>query len=314
MQHPRSATALALIAVLALGACGDPDTASPGTDPVPATTVGTTSVPDDLGGSGLPVAAPGEFPETWAARMAGELALDDRGCWFLDAPYGRGLLVFPPGFALAASGSDVVSSDGTLLANAQPVDIVGSIVFDAAELPGGPDGKWATHASFCGTADGVVVASVLDTAFMPTSAEATALAATMDGAEFAVDWPCGHGFATSSSDERFGLTISPRGDPPASGPVSLPDERFEAHLTVGSNLFVNHCDDVAEWFEPARQEVATFEIVSGDFQFPEVGDEMCSGNGPSTITVTDLVVELPTGEVTFGPIEITNEAPGCFAG
>lgn len=321
MHHPRTVSALAAIAAVALGACGDP-AAEPvatepvpvATKPVPAATAAPTTPPDDHGGSGLPAAAPGEFPVPYTVRMAGELELDDRGCWFLDASYGRGLLVFPPGFELAESGTDVVPADGTPVAAGQAIDVTGTIVHDVAELPGGIDGKWANHASFCGRADGVVVSTELAAAFLPTPEDAATLVAELGGAALTVDWPCGYGFATSSPDERIGLTITPNTEPPSAGAVSLPDERFDAVVTVGSNLFANNCDDVVEWFEPNREEAARFEIVSGEFTYPGAGDGMCSGGGPSVITVTDLVVALPTGDIALDPIEIVNDAPGCFAG
>ena len=101
---------------------------------------------------------------------------------------------------------------------------------------------------------------------------------------------------------------------PEGGPVTLPDDRFEAVVEIGSNLFSNNCDDVFEWFEPERRSAAKFEIVSGTFTYPDAADRACTGGPPETITVTDIAVAVPDGEVTLGTLEITNTSFGCLAG
>lgn len=309
----RALTAMTVAVVFALTSCGDPATAPFAGSSVPTTTPPTTA-PPDMAGSGLSVASPGEFIIAFEQQMAGTLELDDNGCWFLGGTYGRGPIVFPPGFTLAEDGTTVIGSDGEQLVDGTPMDISGTILYTADELPGGPDDKWGNHLAFCGLHSGLVVASQLSAATLPTATEATELIKRLDTSSLVTEWPCGYGFATSSADQRVGLMIVPIGpELPEGGPVTLPDDRFYAVVEVGSNLFSNNCDDVFEWFEPERRSAARFEIVSGTFTYPDAADLACGGP-PKTITVTDVAVAVPDGETTLGTIEITNRSPGCLAG
>ena len=310
----RAMTALSIALVLVVASCADPSTPPLAAPNVP-TTPGATTVPPDLAGSGLSTASPGEFTIAFEQQIAGTLELDDNGCWFLGGTYGRGPIVFPPGFTLAKNGTAVIGSGGEQLNDGTPIDISGTILYSADELPGGTDGKWGNHLALCGLHSGLVIASRLAAATLPTATEAVELIQRFDTSSLVTDWPCGYGFATSSADQRVGLMIYPMGaELPEGGPVTLPDDRFEAFVEIGSNLFSNNCDDVFEWFEPERRSAAKFEIVSGTFTYPDAADRACTGGPPETITVTDVVVALPNGEVTLGTLEITNRSFGCLAG
>ena len=310
----RALAAMTIALVLFVASCADPATPPLPAPSAPTTLPPTTAAPD-LVGSGLAVAAPGEFSIPFDQEMAGTLEDDGNGCWFLGGTYGRGSIVFPPGFVLTEDGTSVIGPDGEHLANGTPIDISGTILYSADDLPGGPDSKWGNHLELCGLQSGLVVASRLSAANLPTAAEANELIRSLDSSALTTDWPCGYGFATSTSDQRVGLTIFPAGSElPEGGAVTLPDARFHAVVEVGSNLFSNNCDDVFEWFEPERKVAATFEIVSGTFTYPNAADLACTGGPPMTITVTDVVVAGPDGEVTLGTIEITNRSFGCLAG
>jgi hypothetical protein len=315
----RALTAMTITLVLVVASCADPSTpplAAPNIPTtLPPTTFPPTTVPPDPAGSGLSVASPGEFIIAFEQQMAGTLELEGNGCWFLGGAYGRGPIVFPPGFTLAEDGTTVIGSDGRRLADGTPIDISGTILYSADELPGGADGKWGDHLAFCGLHSGLVVAAQMAAATLPTATEATELIKRLDTSSLVADWPCGYGFAKSSGNQRVGLMIYPIGpELPEGGPVTLPDDRFDAFVEVGSNLFSNNCDDVIEWFEPERRSVAKYEIVSGTFTYPDAADLACAGGPPKTITVTDVVVAVPEGEVTLGTIEITNKSFGCLAG
>lgn len=310
----RALTAMTIALVFVIASCADPATPRLGAPSVP-TTLPPTTVTPDLAGSGLSVAAPGEFTIAFEQQMAGTLKFESNGCWFLSGAYGRGSIVFPPGFTLTEDGTSVIGPDGAQLANGTPIDITGTVLYSTDELPGGADGKWANHVELCGLHSGLVVASGLSAAQLPTAAEANELINSFDISSLTTDWPCGYGFATSTTDQRVGLIIFPAGSElPEGGPVTLPDARFHAVVEVGSNLFSNNCDDVFEWFEPERKVAATFEIVSGTFTYPDAADLACAGGPPITITVTDVAVAVPDGEATLGTIEITNRSFGCLAG
>ncbi len=314
----RALTAMTIVLVLVIASCADPSTpplaASSVPTTLPPTTFPPTTLPPEMTGSGMSVASPGEFVIDFEQQMAGTLELDDNGCWFLGGTYGRGPIVFPPGFTPAEEGTAVVGPDGELLADGAPISMSGTIIYGADGLPGGADGKWGNHVAFCGMDSGIVIASQLRASTPPTAAEATELMKGLDTSSLVTDWPCGYGFATSSADQRIGLLIYPAGaELPEGGPVTLPDDRFEAFVEIGSNLFSNNCDDVFEWFEPERRSTAKFEIVSGTFTYPDAADQACGGP-PKTISFTDVVVALPDGEVTLGTLEITNRSFGCLAG
>lgn len=308
----RALTAVIITLVFVVASCADPATPPLGAPNLP-TTLSPTTVPPDVDRSGLPVAAAGEFTIAFEQQMAGTLELDSNGCWFLGGTYGRGPIVFPPGFALA--DGTIVGPNDEQLSRGTPIDISGTILYSADELPGGPDGRWDKHLALCGLHSGVVVASHISAATLPTATESAELIRSLDIQSLTTDWPCGYGFATSTADQRIGLTIYPAGSElPEGGPVTLPDDRFRAVVEVGSNLFSNNCDDVFEWFEPERRVSATFEIVSGTFTYPNAADLACAGEPPITIAVTDVVVAVPDGEATLGTIEITNRSLGCLAG
>ncbi len=299
---------LAALALLA-GACGpDPQLADiTDADDPPA---------DDLGGFGAPAAAPGEFDLADTQPMAGTLNADERGCWRLDGSYDGALVVLPSGFELGPSGNELRTADGEVLASGTPVDAIGAMV-PTDPLPGGPDGRWSSYVGFCvPDSQAIVVLENLDPVGPGSSPDDPELIEQLTDATFDTHWPCGYGFAVSDAAQRVGLFVQPTTpEPPEPGTVTLPDERFTATVVVGEHLFVNHCDDVMEWFEPEQIRLAEWDVVSGRFDYrPEDASGICSETPSVTTVLRDTRVATPTGDVTLGAIELVNEAFGCFAG
>ena len=55
-------------------------------------------------------------------------------------------------------------------------------------------------------------------------------------------------------------------------------------------------------------------VTAGRFTYPEASVEVCTGEPPVTIALTEATVDTPGGSVTLGPIEIINDSFGCFVG
>ena len=303
---------LLTLAALALltGGCG--------LDPELADIADTDNTPGgDLGGFGAPAAAPGEFDLPDTRAMVGTLNADERGCWRLDGSYDGALVVLPSGFELGRSGDELRTASGEPLASGTPVDAIGAMV-PTDPLPGGPDGRWSSYVGFCAPdSQALVVLEILDPVDRQSTSPADPeLIEQFTDAKFDTHWPCGNGFAVSDPDQRVGLFLQPTTpEPPRAGTVTLPDERFTATVVVGEYLFVNHCDDVMEWFEPEPVRWAEWEVVEGRFDY-RPGDDtgMCTQTGPVTTVLRDARLATPTGQIALAPIELVNEAFGCFAG
>ncbi len=311
MQQPsRVIVASGLIALL-ISACGVADgVAEIGSGP-------DSGGPDDLGGFGAPAAAPGEFELPDTMVMVGTVRADARGCWRLEGDRDGALLVFPPGFELAGSGDELLTETGETLPSGTPVEAKGTLI-GVEELPGGPDGRWATYLGFCDPdTAAVAVAEHLEVDRFDTDAfDDAALVELLASTTFDTHWPCGYGFAVSDAEQRVGLFLTPTTpEPPTAGPVVLPDERFVVTVVVGEHLFVNHCDDVLEWFEPEAQRLAEWPVTAGRFDYqPGEDTGFCTGGRPVVTTLTDALVTTPLGEQPLPTLELTNDAFGCFAG
>jgi hypothetical protein len=282
---------------------------------MPVTSPSVTTKPSNEGGPGAPAAAPGEFGPLQGLAMVGKAELADNGCWYLSANGEAALLVAPTGTQLGEDGVTLVTADGTVIEDGTPIDTSGGLV-EFTDLPGGPDGKWANYVASCKpTSRFIAVANTLTRAFDPASADPIALAAELDSSVFDTDYGCGYGFTTGDADGRWALHVNVRTEhPPASGLVDLPDDRFEVTVTAGAHLFANHCDDVWEWFEPEPLPAVEWGVTAGQFTYPETSDEICAGDPPATIILTNATVDTPEGPVRLDPIEITNTSFGCFAG
>ncbi len=313
-------TVTALVAFTA--ACGDGapadgadqiPTVPPST--VPVTSAPSTTEPSNEGGFGAPAAAAGEFGALPGLAMVAHAELADNGCWYLSGNGDSALLVAPTGTQLGDDGVTLVTADGIVIEDGAPIDTRGGLV-PFTDLPGGLDGKWGNYVGFCDpTSEIMVVADDLTLAFDPAGVDPDALAAELDSSVFDTDYGCGYGFTTGDADGRWALRVDITTDsPPAAGVVDLPDERFEVIVTAGAHLFANHCDDVMEWFEPEPSPAAVWQVLAGQFTYPETSGQLCAGDPPATITLTDAMVDTPAGPVPLDPIEITNSSFGCFAG
>lgn len=309
-MRPRT-PAIVLLSLAALAACGA------GSEPATERPSSPTEPGGDEGGVGPQAAVAGEFDFQGSTVMVGSLEQDERGCWSLAQHGERVFVVLPVGFEDDPSGTAVTAPDGAVIGTGTPVDVIGApIGVDA--LPGGADGRWGNLLAFCAPdAASVVVASSLTAdEFDPTELDDGALATLVGRAQFDEDWGCGFGFATATADQRVGLYIQPTGSgAPAPGRVTLPDERFDVTVVVGEHLFANHCDDVAEWFEPDRVVAATYPVTAGTFDYrPPADSDGCAGSGPVTVILDGALVATPAGEIALPTITIDNDAYGCFAG
>ncbi len=305
----RTLLTLAALALLA-GACGQ--------DPHLGEIDDTGEEPAaDLGGFGAPAATPGTFslPDTYP--MAGTLTTDERGCWRLEGSDDGALVVLPSGFELGPSGDQLRDPHGEVLVSGTRVDAIGAML-PSEPLPDGPDGRWSSYLEFCAPdSQAIAVLEQLHPVGLrddsPNDAE---LVEQLTGATLDTHWPCGYGFAVSDPAQRVGLFVYPTTpEPPEPGTVTLPDERFTATVVVGEHLFVNHCDDVMEWFEPEQIRLAEWEVVSGRFDYrPDGAGGSCSETPSVTTVFSEVSVVTPNGPVPLGPLQLVNEAFGCFAG
>jgi hypothetical protein len=292
--------------VIAEGPAGAPDEPDGIDAPAP--------VPGDLG---LPVAGVDEFDFTATMPMVGTLIAGDTGCWRLQNAWDGALFVLPPGTAPGGSDTELITADGELLRAGQAVDVSAAMVGTDA-LPGGPDGGWATHVDRCAPDSQAIVVGQVLRATEPAmdATDEQGLIERLAATTFDTHWPCGYGFAVSDVDQLVGLYVQPTSPgPPAAGTVTLPDERFEVTVVIGRHLFANHCDDVLEWFEPEPQPSVTWPVTAGGFDYrPGEDTGMCTGTGPVAARLTDAVVTTPSMALELPPIDLRNDAFGCFAG
>jgi hypothetical protein len=128
---------------------------------------------------------------------------------------------------------------------------------------------------------------------------------------FTVDRSCGYDFVTGDESGSWLLVIGNGfGElTPGRHEVSLAD--VYGSVTVGEDLWANHCSDVVLPSSPVPAPADEWRIVEGSFVMPDVVGEP----GPSiTITLNDLVVETDQGPIALEPIEITNDSYGLGPG
>ena len=210
----------------------EPSGTTPTSTGPPRSTV--TAPPDQgsEGGFGAPAAAPGEFEGGYPIAITGVATLGNTGCWYLGGEGTRSLLIAPEGTALHRSGSALVTSTGEVISDGDRVDAQGWFE-SPAELPGGPDGKWANYVAFCDPPVDAVITTSLGPAFDPATGDPAAYAAELSergAALFDTHYGCGYGFTAGDRAGGWAVRIDTARllEPPAPGPVTLPDDRFDA--------------------------------------------------------------------------------------
>ncbi|HSJ70619.1 MAG TPA: hypothetical protein VLA29_03110 [Acidimicrobiia bacterium] len=297
--------ALLAFAVIASG-CASPD----GTP----TSESTTTTISNVGGDVEPVQRPSEVYPHDRGDVRGTLVRETNGCWTIDTGAGPLVVVFPIGTSVDHATGVVTTADGFALANGETVEGVGGLTA-VNDLPGAPDGFWSNYLGFC---DPVALQVLVVDEFTPIdSGEAMTdeeLVALLTDATLAVSWPCGLGFTLSDEDQGVAIYVYPSAaEPPTVTPVVLPDPGWEGSVVLGTNLLVNHCDDVVEPHEPVRVETAVWPIIGGTIDF-EAPSELCGAAGPIEATLRGLVVAGPLGSMTLPDLDVVNTAYGCFAG
>ena len=333
---PRQISIMIVIAMLGATACGSdnetvplaaPGTngessgtaqpASPSTVPVETTPPTDGTEPSNVAGFGEPSRYPGEFPATGGSAMTAVVRVLANGCFTLVFGSEQRVVAFPEGFVTdTADPTTVISPDGSTIVDGTVIDASGQLM-GIDSIPGGRDSRWGNQLDFCDP--GGIELAVLDTAvpaFDPAALSPDQLVGLLTDAEFTESWPCGFGFAASTVDQRVGVVIYANTPDGPTGPatVTLPDQAWNAHVTVGKHLFAQNCDDVAEYWEPERIITATWPIVAGSFGLDTVASSMDCGGTSVTTTLTAAVVDTPSGPISLPTLELTNSAWGCFAG
>jgi hypothetical protein len=315
----RVITALVL-ATLLLAACGDAipfDTGAPAVDS--SATTPSTAPEETLGGFGSPSQAPGEFGLSLAGRpVSGVLRLDDLGCWYVEFESSANLVVFPSGFEIPFAVDPTVITDrpGTTFASGMAID--GTVHEVPAEmLPGGEDGRWGNYLAFCQPAERLVaVFGTMLIALDPTALTDTEIEELVLSAEFTFSWACGRGWAISTPDERVGLFVYQQSTEQlkAQTTVDLPNHDWVAEIIVGKHLFVDHCDDVAEPWEPSPVVGKRWPLTAGSLV---ILDDFPVDPEPGSVraTLTGGLLETPDGRrIELPPIELSNRSFNFFAG
>lgn len=311
---------LTLIVALAMSAaaCADADPSGITNGAETTTAPGTATTISNLGGDLRQVQNPGETYIHGDAHLSGILLLEENGCWKIAFGGERRLVAFPQGFEVGESGVAMVAPDGTEYGDGIAVDATGG-PSSLASLPGAADGYWGDLISFCDpSATEIVVLEGVEPAYDPTALSEDELAELVHAAELTKSWPCGLGFTLSTEDERVVLYLEPTElYVAATPPITFPDDDWSGRIVVGKNLLVNHCDDVAEYWEPDLVVAASWELTGGvlDFEPPaEIGFDACGTSGPVTATLEGGTINTPRGEIVLDDLTMVNEAYGCFAG
>lgn len=294
--------------------------AVPGSEGTTTTTTApdtTTTTISNLGGDGLPVQQEGEEYGHFPSPISGALELEDNGCWKISLGGESRLVAFPVGYDKGSDGVSMVSPTEQVFTDGQTVDALGGLAA-VTGIPGVPDGYWGGYITFCDPeATEIVVLDELATAYDPTILAPADLVEQVRSADLTESWGCGLGFTVSTVDQRVAIYLTPT-DPDAMpvSPADLSGEAWIGTVVVGKNLMVNHCDDVAEFWEPERVVAAEWPVTSGALTFDPSGEDLapCGGSGPVHATVEGLEVETPEGVVELGELRIANDSYGCFAG
>jgi hypothetical protein len=304
-----------VVLVMAMSACGDGPVVSR-TTLTPAST--TTPPTESEGGFGSPAQAEGEFAFAGSARpVRGELQLTEDGCWYVDFDGPTHLVVFPVGFEIPASDATLIVAPDETSFNA------GSMIDGEAhevrfeDAPGGDAGRWWNYIAFCEPQEhSLAVFETMDPAFDPVALGDEQVEAMVADAVFTKSWPCGRGWAASTEDELVGIFIYQQSpvDVETGAPIGLPDDAWSAEVVVGKHLFVNHCDDVLEPWEPNPVVGGQWQLTSGTL---EVLDDLpaAAETGPVRAVVSDAAVTTERGAaIAIGRIELLNSAFNMFAG
>lgn len=332
----RSLFATTVLAAAALTACGTADadvtgTAPPtggsatngsamspssSTEPPDATSNEGTNAGSAEGGFGDPVWTEAELVGVGDRRFTGTVRLGSDGCWLVELGSERPLLLaVPEGFVSdPADPARLVGPGDVVLTHGTAVDGRGDLVWPNG-IAGGDDSRWGDLLSFCDPAAGGIAAfTEIGPSYDPTSVPTDGLVDALRAVTFDTAWPCGYGFAASSPDQRIGLLLYAREQPTAAVTISLPDDRWTATISVGKDLFVQHCDDVIEGFEPIAIVVGEWPIVAGTFELAPADDPGGCGSAEVRTQLTGAIVDTPAGPVELPPIALVNTAWGCFAG
>jgi len=295
-----------LTAVLALTVIAA-SCSSPSTGPFE----GSTTTVSNVGGEAEPVQRPSEDYPHNAQPIEGTIDRHADGCWTIDIGEGSIVAIFPSGTETTQLPASVVTSAGTEIPSGERIVGTGGTLA-ASDLPGAPDGFWSNYLAFCDPSASRVF--VIDALSPVPDLSDDELVAMLASAVVSESWPCGLGFTMSDVDQTVVVAIYPtNADAPVAPPIDLPDPTWEARVVLGSDLLVNHCDDVVEPTEPVRVELANWPIIEGtiDFDPPE---ERCGGAAEVVATLRGLVVDGPSGPIALPDLEAVNTAYGCFAG
>ncbi len=117
-------------------------------------------------------------------------------------------------------------------------------------------------------------------------------------------------------NERVGLFVYQQSTEALSSGaiVSFPDADWLAHVTVGKHLFVNHCDDVMEPWEPLPVIAGEWQISAGAL---EIIDAFPTGfeSGPVGAVLAGARIVTPSGSTLELPtLNLTNRSFNAFAG
>jgi hypothetical protein len=302
--------------VLATAGCGgtrDLDVSTNPENPVAGPAPVESEDPDDwTGGFGSPARVAGEFDLGPGRPVSGVLRLADDGCWYAEFEDATALAILPVGFEIPfqTDPTSLLGPNGTTYTSGTAIDGMVHQVWPE-ELPGGADGRWGHYVTFCEPAEpSVAVFEDLWPAEVPMALSEAELIDLVTDATLSVDRHCGRGWAASSDDERVGLFVYQQSSQrlEAGATVELPHEEWTARLVVGKYLFLNHCDDVFEPWEP-NQIIAAEWPVTGML---EVLDTFPETEEPAPAAVRALLsgaqVTTSRGVIDLGDIELANDS------
>ena len=161
----------------------------------------------------------------------------------------------------------------------------------------------------------IAVLDDVKAAYDPTTLTSLDFVDLISNAEFTEAWPCGRGWATSTTDQRVGIVIYQIDDtqPVPGASLVLPDPGWTSEILVGKYLFTNHCNDAIEEWMPTQIVAGRF-ALNGTISIHDAVPANADPPGSVSATLSQGAVDVDGNVVSLPTLTLQNVSYNAFAG